>query len=61
MDCLQVLVGGTDPNPLVSGSGANTLQNAGIEVAFVGGAEEKACFEMNTEYMTRIASQAKSS
>ncbi len=54
----QVVVGVTDPNPLVGGQGIATLRNAGIEVELVGGDEEAQCFEINKEFMLRMQQEA---
>lgn len=55
---LQVVVGVTDPNPLVGGQGIATLRDAGIEVELVGGQEEASCYEMNKDFMVRMQAQA---
>lgn len=52
----RVVVGCTDPNPLVGGQGIATLRQAGIAVAV--GCEEAACFELNAEFMARMQAQA---
>ena len=49
----RVVVGVRDPNPLVDGGGIQRLRDAGVEV--VVGCEEEACFEMNREFMERMA------
>eukprot|EP00887_Chlorella_sp_A99_P005408 scaffold1.g5408.t1 len=49
----RVVVGCADPNPLVGGRGIETLRAAGIEVTV--GCEEQACFELNAEFMARMA------
>jgi diaminohydroxyphosphoribosylaminopyrimidine deaminase / 5-amino-6-(5-phosphoribosylamino)uracil reductase len=49
----RVVVGVGDPNPLVNGGGVVTLRQAGIDVEV--GCEEEACFEINREFMERIA------
>lgn len=49
----RVVVGVADPNPLVGGRGIETLRKAGIEVAV--GCEERACFDINAEFMARMA------
>ena len=51
---LQVVIGIGDPNPLVSGSGAKTLLDAGIEVAFVGGEEAEESYALNRDFMLRM-------
>lgn len=55
---LQVVIGVGDPNPLVGGSGVTTLLKAGIEVAYVGGEEERTCYDINEEFMNRMKLQA---
>lgn len=52
----RVVVGCTDPNPLVGGQGIATLRQAGIAVAV--GCEEDACFELNAEFMARMQAEA---
>lgn len=54
----QVVVGVTDPNPLVGGKGIATLLDAGIEVELVGGQEETSCYEMNKDFMLRMQAEA---
>eukprot|EP00890_Picochlorum_soloecismus_P004182 jgi/Picsp_1/4765/NSC_02133-R1_riboflavin biosynthesis protein len=49
----RVVVGVRDPNPLVDGGGIQRLRDAGVEVLV--GCEEEACFEMNREFMERMA------
>ena len=49
----RVVVGVRDPNPLVDGGGIQRLRDAGVEV--VVGCEEEACFEINREFMERMA------
>lgn len=53
----RVVVGIGDPNPLVDGGGLDTLRAAGIEVHV--GCEEAACYDINREFMERIASSSK--
>ena len=48
----KVVVGMVDPNPLVSGGGIATLEQAGIEV--VVGVETAACEELNEGFVQRI-------
>ncbi|AFY94733.1 bifunctional diaminohydroxyphosphoribosylaminopyrimidine deaminase/5-amino-6-(5-phosphoribosylamino)uracil reductase RibD [Chamaesiphon minutus] len=48
----KVVVGMIDPNPLVSGGGIATLQQAGIEV--VVGVETATCEELNEGFVQRI-------
>ncbi len=48
----KVVVGMVDPNPLVSGGGIATLEQAGIEV--VVGVESAACEELNEGFIQRI-------
>jgi diaminohydroxyphosphoribosylaminopyrimidine deaminase/5-amino-6-(5-phosphoribosylamino)uracil reductase len=55
---MQVVVGVGDPNPLVAAAGIATLQRAGIQVALVGGEEERQCYEINAEFMERMKQQA---
>ena len=47
----RVVMGFVDPDPRVSGGGIRTLLDAGIEV--VVGCEEKACREINREFIDR--------
>lgn len=51
---VQVIVGAGDPNPLVGGSGIETLKRAGIEVEMVGGEEEQAAYDLNKDFMERM-------
>lgn len=53
----RVVVGVGDPNPLVDGGGVATLRAAGIEVDV--GCEEEACYDINREFMERMAAQAR--
>ena len=53
----KVVVGMVDPNPLVAGSGVQTLKDAGIEV--VVGMEEQACRDLNVDFIQRMESEAK--
>ncbi|MDP1727737.1 MAG: bifunctional diaminohydroxyphosphoribosylaminopyrimidine deaminase/5-amino-6-(5-phosphoribosylamino)uracil reductase RibD [Bacteroidota bacterium] len=48
----RVVVGMTDPNPLVSGKGIERLRAAGIEV--ITGVLEDACRELNKRFITYI-------
>lgn len=48
----RVVVGMTDPNPLVSGSGNQYLRDHGIEV--VSGVLEKECVELNLPFIKHI-------
>jgi len=52
---LQVFVGVRDPNPLVNNAGVDTLTKAGIDVAYIGGQEEQECFDINSDFMARMA------
>lgn len=54
---MQVFVGVRDPNPLVNNAGMDTLLRAGIEVVQIGGQEEQDCFEINADFMARMAPQ----
>ncbi len=47
----RVVVGFVDPDPRVSGGGARTLADAGVEVAV--GCEEAACREINVDFIER--------
>lgn len=47
-----------DPNPLVASAGIATLQKAGIQVSIMDGAENRACFDINAEFMERMAAEA---
>lgn len=53
----KVFVGVRDPNPLVNNAGVDTLTRAGIDVAYIGGEEEKDCFDVNSDFMERMAPQ----
>ena len=46
----RVVIGSTDPNPLVAGKGIAMLENAGIKV--VSGVMKKECDELNKRFMT---------
>ena len=52
---LQVFVGVRDPNPLVNNAGVDTLIKAGIDVAYIGGKEEQECYDINADFMARMA------
>lgn len=52
---MQVFVGVRDPNPLVNNAGVDTLLKAGIEVTQIGGQEEKDCYDINADFMARMA------
>ena len=52
---LQVFVGVRDPNPLVNNAGVDTLTRAGIDVAYIGGSEEEECYDINADFMKRMA------
>jgi len=53
-----VVVGMVDPNPLVSGSGIDTLTTNGIDV--VVGVEEAACKELNVDFIERMTQTSSS-
>ena len=50
---LQVVVGIVDPNPLVSGQGLKTLEDAGIDV--IAGCLQEECYAMNRDFMERMS------
>jgi len=50
----RVIIGTTDPNPLVNGSGADYLRCKGIEV--ICGVLENACLELNRPFIKYIVS-----
>ena len=52
---LQVFVGVRDPNPLVNNAGVDTLTRAGIDVAYIQGNEEQQCYDINRDFMERMA------
>ena len=52
---LQVFVGVRDPNPLVNNAGVDTLTRAGIDVAYIGGEEERECYDINADFMARMS------
>lgn len=52
---LQVFVGVRDPNPLVNNAGVDTLTKAGIHVAYIGGEEERECYDINADFMQRMS------
>ena len=56
---VQVVIGIGDPNPLVGGTGALTLRNAGVDVSFIGGEEAEACYTLNLDFMQRMQEEAK--
>ena len=47
---MQVVIGVGDSNPLVNGTGAKTLLDAGIITEYVRGEEESLCFDMNRDF-----------
>lgn len=51
----KVFVGVRDPNPLVNNAGVDTLTQAGIHVAYIGGEEEQECFDINSDFMESMA------
>ena len=51
----QVFVGVRDPNPLVNNAGVDTLTRAGIDVAYIGGEEERECYDINADFMARMS------
>ena len=53
----KVVVGMVDPNPLVGGSGLDTLTDNGIEVLV--GVEEEACRDLNVDFIERMEKEAK--
>lgn len=55
IDLMQVFVGVRDPNPLVNNAGVDTLLKAGIEVVQIGGQEEQDCYDINADFMARMA------
>lgn len=54
----RAVVGCGDPNPLVAGRGVAMLRAQGVAVQLVGGEEEKACRDLNADFMARMAAQA---
>ena len=48
-------MGVRDPNPLVNNAGVYTLTKAGIDVAYIGGKEEQECYDINADFMARMA------
>ena len=54
-----MVVGVGDPNPLVSSAGIATLEQAGIIVSVMDGEERDACYEINREFMDRMAESNK--
>ena len=48
----RVIIGASDPNPLVAGKGIEKLRNAGIEV--ICGVLEKECIELNEIFFKYI-------
>ena len=56
---VRVVVGVGDPNPLVSSAGIATLEQAGIIVSVMDGEERDACYEINREFMDRMAESNK--
>ena len=56
-DCAQVVIGVGDANPLVNGTGAKTLLDAGIATEYVRGAEEEQCYAVNKDFFERIQQQ----
>lgn len=52
---LQVFVGVRDPNPLVNNAGVDTLTRAGIDVVYIGGEEERECYDINADFMARMS------
>lgn len=48
----KIVVGASDPNPLVSGKGISSIKNSGIEV--IEGVLKTACTELNKRFYTNI-------
>ena len=55
---VQVVVGVVDPNPLVGGSGIDRLLGAGVQVDCP--CLEQECFDLNRDFMERMAAEAAS-
>ncbi|KAL3132989.1 hypothetical protein ABBQ38_006901 [Trebouxia sp. C0009 RCD-2024] len=51
----KVFVGVRDPNPLVNNAGVDTLTRAGIDVVYIGGEEERECYDINADFMARMS------
>ena len=43
----------------MSGSGAKTLKDAGIDVSFIGGEEAAVSYSLNQDFMQRMQAEAK--
>ena len=54
---MQVVIGVGDANPLVNGTGAKTLMDAGIATEYVQGQEEQDCLTINKDFFERIQGQ----
>lgn len=53
-----MVVGVVDPNPLVGGSGIDRLLGAGVQVDCP--CLEQECFDLNRDFMERMAAEAAS-